>query len=347
MKKNPNSICSIIRCRKKLKLGDFMNKKKNDQSIRLLSLFDRLKSGKSISKFEEATRFGVSEKTIQRDIADIREYLEIEDPGSYLVFNKKENSYSINRKEQKYISSQELLAIVKILMDSRAFPKKEMHQIIDCLLELSVSENKKFIESIISNEKYLYESLQNSKSIFDTLWELAKSINSKNLIKISYKKEYENNAKTRFLKPVGLIFSEFYFYLIAYQSNENLDFPKTYRVDRIEDITILPEKFKVPYSNRFQEGEFKKRVQFMYSGELLHIKFRYTGWSPQAILDRLPTAKILKQDESGTIFTAEVFGEGIKMWLLSQAEHVEVLEPAHFRDNISKTIRKMDNLYEN
>lgn len=322
-----------------------MSGKLNDQSIRLLSLFKKLICGKSINKQEEAERFGVSQKTIQRDIGDIREYLDVEEPGSYLVFNKKEKNYSICREKQKYISSQELLAIVKILMDSRAFPKKEMYQVIDRLLDLSVKENRKLIERIIGNEKYFYVSLQNSKSIFETLWNLAKSIDGKNQIQVSYKKESENIAQTKILKPVGLIFSEFYFYLIAYQSNEDLDFPKTYRVDRIEKVKISPNRFQVPYCNRFQEGEFKKRVQFMYSGELLHIKFRYTGWSPQAILDRLPTAKILKQDESGTIFTAEVFGEGIKMWLLSQAEYIEVLEPAHFRETISQTINKMNNLY--
>lgn len=323
-----------------------MSEKMNKQNIRLLTLFDKLKSGKFFRKSDEATRFNVSEKTIQRDIDDIREYLGIEYPGSYLDFNRKEKYYFINRQKPKYISSQELLAIVKILMDSRAFPKEEMHQIIDRLLDLSVNENKKLIESIISNEKYLYESLQNGKSIFETLWELGKSIDTKNVIQVSYKKENEDLAKTKMLKPVGLIFSEFYFYLIAYEANEDLDFPKTYRVDRIEDITILTTKFKVPYSDRFQEGEFKKRVQFMYSGELLHIKFRYTGWSPQAILDRLPTAKIIQQDVTGVYFTAEVFGEGIKMWLLSQAEYIEVLEPAHFRETIAQTIRKMHDLYE-
>lgn len=236
-----------------------MSNKMNNQNIRLLSLFNKLKSGKSISKFEEATRFGVSEKTIQRDIGDIREYLEIEDPGSYLTFNKKEKNYTITREEQKYLSSQELLAIVKILMDSRAFPKKEMYQIIDRLLDLSVNKNKKLIERIIGNEKYFYENLQNSKSIFETLWNIANSIDNKNQIQVFYKKEYENNAKIKTLKPVGLIFSEFYFYLIAYQSDEDLDFPKTYRVDRIEEVKILPDKFKVPYSDRFQEGEFKKQ----------------------------------------------------------------------------------------
>lgn len=82
-----------------------MSGKMNSQSIRLLSLFDKLKSGKSISKQEEANRFGVSEKTIQRDIGDIREYLEFEEPGSYLIFNKKEKNYSISLEKERYISS--------------------------------------------------------------------------------------------------------------------------------------------------------------------------------------------------------------------------------------------------
>ena len=56
----------------------------------------------------------------------------------------------------------------------------------------------------------------------------------------------------------------------------------------------------------------------MYTGELLNVKFKFTGTSPQAVLDRLPTAKIVNQLDNGLIFEAEVFGKGIKMWLLSQ-----------------------------
>ena len=37
---------------------------------------------------------------------------------------------------------------------------------------------------------------------------------------------------------------------------------------------------------RSAEGEFRKRVQFMYGGRLEHIRFRYTGPSLEAVLDR-------------------------------------------------------------
>lgn len=64
-------------------------------------------------------------------------------------------------------------------------------------------------------------------------------------------------------------------------------FPTIYRIDRIAGYKVLDEHFKIPYSDRFEEGEFRKRVQFMYGGKLQKIKFRYKGGSIEAVLDRL------------------------------------------------------------
>ena len=88
---------------------------------------------------------------------------------------------------------------------------------------------------------------------------------------------------------------------------------------------MLDEHFHVPYSERFEEGEFRKRVQFMYGGKLQHIKFRYTGPSLEAVLDRLPTAKIVSEDSKGWTVEAEVFGKGIEMWLRSQGDCISLI----------------------
>ena len=63
----------------------------------------------------------------------------------------------------------------------------------------------------------------------------------------------------------------------------------------------------------------------MYGGKLRKIRFRYVGPSIEAVLDRLPTAQIIAQDNEGWTVEAEVFGKGIEMWLLSQGSKVEVL----------------------
>ena len=64
------------------------------------------------------------------------------------------------------------------------------------------------------------------------------------------------------------------------------------------------------------------RIQFMYGGRLRKIRFRYSGESVEAVLDRLPTAKILGREDGGYVIEAEVFGKGIDMWAKSQGEYI-------------------------
>ena len=146
-----------------------------------------------------------------------------------------------------------------------------------------------------------------------------------------------------------LLFSEYYFYLNAYiveqdekgEYKQKYDYPAIFRLDRIKEYREIGEKFRIVYASRFEEGEFRKRVQFMFPGKLMKLQFRYTGSSVEAILDRLPTAKIISQEETGYIIEAEVYGNGILMWLLSQGSRVEVLKPESMREEMKKVLTEM------
>ena len=87
---------------------------------------------------------------------------------------------------------------------------------------------------------------------------------------------------------------------------------------------MLDKHFSVPYSKRFLEGEFRKRVQFMYGGKLQTVHFTYSGPCVEAVLDRLPTAEILCEKDGVYEIRAEVFGKGIEMWLKSQGGYVSM-----------------------
>ena len=63
----------------------------------------------------------------------------------------------------------------------------------------------------------------------------------------------------------------------------------------------------------------------MYGGKLRKVKFKYSGISIEAILDKLPTAKILSEENGQYIISAEVFGDGIDMWIRSQGDYIELL----------------------
>ena len=56
------------------------------------------------------------------------------------------------------------------------------------------------------------------------------------------------------------------------------------------------------------------------------MKFRFYGENVEAVLDRLPTAQILSEEDGVYTIAAEVFGKGIEMWIRSQGELVEVID---------------------
>ena len=47
---------------------------------------------------------------------------------------------------------------------------------------------------------------------------------------------------------------------------------------------------------------------------------------PISVLDRLPTAKVLSEEDGKYVVQAEVFGKGIGMWLRSQGDFIRVIE---------------------
>ncbi|WP_373897763.1 WYL domain-containing protein [Haloimpatiens sp. FM7315] len=92
--------------------------------------------------------------------------------------------------------------------------------------------------------------------------------------------------------------------------------------------------------------EFRKLIQFMQTGELERVRFRFTGRSIEAVLDRLPNAKVIKEKQGEYIVEAKLFGKGIKMWLLSQGDSVEVIGPDKFREEMKRTILEIGMMYK-
>ena len=76
----------------------------------------------------------------------------------------------------------------------------------------------------------------------------------------------------------------------------------------------------------------------MFPGNLMKLQFKYTGNTAEAVLDRLPTARVISEDNGSFIIEAEVYGKGILMWLLSQGNRVEVLKPDYMRAEIKSIL---------
>ncbi len=306
---------------------------------RVLGMYTKLLKGMTLNKAAEAVDYGVNERTIQRDISDLRSFCgDSSGENEYLdgiIYDAKRKGYRMVNGTMLKLSNSEILAICKILLASRSLPTNDMQSILNRLVSGCVpEENQKLVTELIGNEMLHYIEPRHGKNVLDIMWEIGEAVRECRYIEITYTRLKDKKSVKRKLKPVAILFSEYYYYLTAFlddkethESFEVLDdaFPTIYRLDRIEKLEVLEEHFKIPYSDRFQEGEFRKRVQFMYGGKLERIRFEYSGTDVNAILDRLPTAKILWEKDGVYTISAEVFGKGIDMWMRGQGDVVKRL----------------------
>ena len=305
------------------------------KSTRLLAIYSRLVSGETLSRPELMREFNIGVRSLQRDIEALRGYFNEHDLPQQITYSQQQGGYRLEITNPRGLTNDEILAVCKILLESRSMRRDEMMPILDKLIDCAVPEDgKRRVQQLIANESFHYVEPHHGQKILHGLWEIGEAIQEHRVMEIEYERLKEPRLVRRRVQPVGLMFSEFYFYLTAFLEDkstfDNPDdlFPTIYRVDRIRDVKVLGERFRVPYRDRFEEGEFRKRVQFMYGGRLQRIRFRYTGTSLEAVLDRLPTARVVSEDAdgSGCVIEAEVFGRGIEAWIRAQGENVSEVE---------------------
>lgn len=290
-----------------------------NKGFRLLNIYERLNKGEAVNKKQLAQDFNVSLKTIQRDIDDLRIYIaetHFTESDINIKYDKSNDCYRLVRLEREWLTNREALALCKILLESRAFVKEELSVFIEKLIMQIAPSDRRMAEEIIRNEYVNYVPLKHGKKLLDIIWTLSQYITEQKVITFDYSRQ-DGKESTKTVKPVSIMFSEFYFYLIAFSDESDVSHPIIFRADRIKNMRPTGKTFSVPYKERFNDGEFRKRIQFMYSGDLKTVTFEYSGVL-EAILDRIPTAKVISESDGVYTIRAETYGDGIYMWLRSQ-----------------------------
>lgn len=317
---------------------------KGDRGLRMLDIFERLNRGEILHKQELAQYYGVGEKTIQRDIEDIRNYLADRHNAcvdATVEYDRGAKGYRLTRFEREWLTNQETLALCKILLESRALEKTELRGLIEKLLTQASPSDRAIAEDIIRSEYGAYVPLRHGKKLLESLWRISLAIHRHREISFRYTRK-DGISHQRTVKPLSIMFSEYYFYVIAlYDDADEGEVYRTYRIDRLTNLKETGKSFRIPHSAKFHDGEFRKRVQYMYDGKMRTIRFKYHDSSIEHVVDRLPTAKAKKIADGVYDVTAEVSGKGILIWLLSQGSQVEVLSPESLRDEWLSEIKSV------
>lgn len=308
---------------------------------RLLGIFFRGLKGQDISITELSDVYGVSQKTISRDIADMKAFLSNNrELVGYtdIKFSNKNKAYRLYLDD--FLLDKELLTILKILVGSRALKQEDMLSITSKLKHFTAPSDREMLNVIMRNELYNYNAVHTDsrKSVIDLIWQITNDITTKTEITITYIKMNRSEITRRIL-PVAVMFSEYYFYLIAFHTVNGRTEERFYRLDRI--TSVVEHRNRILPDMKYNEGELRKYNQYMFPGEHTKVIFEFTGPSVQAVLDRLPTARVVEVRDGKSIVEAEVYGDGIKMLLLSQGSWIKVLSPKSLADAIREEANKI------
>ena len=318
-----------------------------DKSTRVLYMLQQLLQKNRVEKENIQNLFQIDSRTFERDIATLRTFLSqnIEyDQNLILEYEYQEKYYYLSNYDNSQLTSKEVLMLIKLLLGNRALCLEELDQMINSLkLQLS-SDERKEIDSFIRNERHHFTPLKHGRKLLNHMWDFSQAIEENRAICMEYKKA-NNTIESYIVHPVGLVFTDYYFYAVSYVKNKDIPYPISFRLDRILSYEILNERFKIPYSQRFESGDFHNKINMMYQGELIKFTFRFTGHSVEAVLDKFPVSRVIEEGDGYCIIEAISYEQGLLMWLFSQGEWIKVLTPNDLVEKVKDKLNKMISLY--
>lgn len=177
--------------------------------------------------------FGVNLRTASRYLAEIRKYLVEREEQDHvhreLYYDRARKVYRIRELEEEMIRPSELYAIGKILLASRAFHKKELESLLRRLLQSAVlGTDKKEVERYIRGELFDYLDPAHEKPDVENLWTAAGAVKKHHILSFDYRRQGEKEASPHEICPEGVLFSEYYFYVVGIPKAEEKAYRRRY-----------------------------------------------------------------------------------------------------------------------
>lgn len=147
------------------------------KSARLLDLYARFISGQTLNKQDLASEYGVTTRSIQRDMESLRCFLMEKGLSQEIIYDRRHGGYRMVSSVPSGLTNSEILAVCKILLESRSMRRDEMLPILDKLVDCAVPpEQRQAVKLLIGNEKLHYIEPHHGKSILNGLWEIGQAV---------------------------------------------------------------------------------------------------------------------------------------------------------------------------
>jgi len=294
------------------------------QVNRLFEIIMILLNKETVTAKELAEHFGVSTRTIYRDIDTLS-------LSNIPVYTKKGSGGGIS-------------ILPEFTMDKSIFSEKEQGEIISALHSLKAVKYSE-ADSVINKLEAIFKNTDNynwvevdfsywgsgeeEKNKFNSL---KSSILSNNVVEFDYVSSYGKITR-RVVEPIKLIFKGQAWYLQGFcQSRQD---NRIFRISRMKSLEVKDRTFK---SHKI-ENSIIKNIQVKSD---VTIKLKFKPHILYRVYDEFSYENI-KQNEDGTVEATKTFpkGDWVYGYILSFGPLAEVLEPEDVRERVKELLSEM------
>jgi len=277
-------------------------------SSRLATILMWLNEGKKFSIDELIEEFGVSKRTIQRDLFERFSFLPL----------KKENGYYF---------------LEEFYLGKFSFDDIKNFSILSGIKELYPTLSEEFLKKILDNNAQTYmikgnyfENISHKTPEFE---KLSKAIEDKKIIKFIY------NDKERVVKPYKLVNSRLIWYLMA--KEEKL---KTFTFSKIHFLQVSDETFEVD-KKILEEIENSDDIFFSKDKKeiILHINKKIAPYFKRRKL--VPYQEIIKETADSILVSTKIsYDEMILKIVRYWLPNIKIISPAYLQEKLENSLRE-------
>lgn len=298
---------------------------------------------------EMADVFGATQRTVQRDLKSatwsVNNFLTLDPEKFKIKYDSTIDGYRFQQGD--LFNFEEALAVIKVIIGSRAFSKDDVNSISKHLIQNLSDDHQDIARRMIADTMNKYYPVKTVSDLIPRVKIFLQWINQKTTIDFTYQSSVSGSdaSQKRLGVPLSLYFSENYFYVTLYDDKHKSS--RIYRLDRF--ITFRRSthgKLKVPQAAKPDVGELRKKTYLLSGGGDIRLEFWYRGY-PQTALDRFPESKVIetRYSEDGShevlIQCRNVARQGAKLWLMSQGALVSGVKPSYLRKEIREELQQM------
>lgn len=215
-----------------------------DKVTRILFLYRALMKGALIYKSSACVNFGISPRSFDRDIQDIRLFLSESFSNLELVFDEERQGYGIkNVDTRREIGTGEAYILTKLLLDSRQMRTDDQEEIVKIMLSQLSSTEKRRVIPVLSHSPKPSPCL--NKASVKLVEDLLLSIERKDRISLQFETQYQE----RICVPYSVEFRNRDAFLAAWDLEENQ--PLLYVLDEIR--SYVPANYPYELSEAQKE----------------------------------------------------------------------------------------------